>query len=637
MIIPPDMETWYNRFLSGRGDVVDSLNSFLGEDSGARTRDGAWAAFILSRIYFVQGKLNPAQSYLRRSFRIFHSLEENEYPLGLWVNRALIFKHRGEYLRASKLLRSVCRLSLRRKDLLSAAKASSNLASILARRGSLEESLRYLNLAENIYDALGGEKENLFLKLTRSVLDIRRDLLSKAKDNICGVLFESEGPEFKRERLTAGFLLAEIFIRRDETAAALNILKNIAEDIEGLKKFPSKKMIYYYLYSLLTSQRGNDNKKNKYYEKGERLRKELGIARPDKWLPGSEKDLLPPARRKKKAVEEERVAEGESLYISGNTMSRKETAGNEFITVNNRMKKLLESIKGVSGTPLPILLRGNTGTGKDLIAGMIHKWSGRGDKPFVPVNVAALSPSLFESSLFGHVKGAFTGAVRLNRGFVEASGDGTIFLDEIGELRADLQAKLLRYLDSGEYHVVGGTEVKRGTARIVAATNKNLESAIERGTFRMDLYHRLNVFNFMIPSLKERKDDIKILAEYFIRKACCEFNISRAGLSKNACDLLKRYSWPGNVRELQNEVLKALFNSKSGVIRASDLSVPILSELLIPNNSEESSLDGRIAAMERGEIIRALREAGGNRSMAARILGLERTTLIYRIKRYGLN
>jgi DNA-binding NtrC family response regulator/tetratricopeptide (TPR) repeat protein len=636
MIIPPDMGKRYRRFLDGRGDVVESLISLLGEDDGARTRTGAWAALVLSRIYLVQGKLDLSLSYLRLSLRVFNSLDEEEYPLGLWVNRALIYKYSGEYSSAVRLLRTVYGVSLRRGQVHSAAKASSNLASILARRGSLEEADSYLNFTRKIYEESGSSEENRSLNLTRAVIDIRRNRFPKAIDTICNVLTESQGPAFRRDRLTAGFLLLEVFIRMEDMAAAEDALINIAKEKEGLEKFSSKRMTYFYLYSLVARRKGNDQEARKYHERGEALRKKLGIASPGKWMPDGEKRNILTGDNKR-ILKDKSVAEKDSLFYSRSILSNRKTRDNEFVTVDESMKTLLKRIKEVSSVPLPILLRGDTGTGKDVIARMIHGWSGRNDHPFISVNVAALASSLFESSFFGHVKGAFTGAVKYNMGFVEAAGNGTIFLDEIGELELALQAKLLRYLDSGEYLVVGESKVKRGSARIIAATNRNLESAVEKGAFRIDLYHRLNVFNFRIPPLADRNGDIEILTDYFIRKARCDFNIAPLKLSENAREVLARYSWPGNVRELQNEIIRVLFKAESGFIRASDLSYRILAQTVISNNTGHSSLDERIAAMEKEEIVKALRKTRGNRSMAARLLGLERTTLIYRINRYGLN
>jgi tetratricopeptide (TPR) repeat protein len=585
MNIPQDMEKRYRRFLNGRGSVVDSLTSLLGKDNGACTRAGAWAALVLSRIYFVQGKLDLSLSYLRRSLRIFYSLNEGEYPLGLWVNRALIYKYRGEYSRAVRLLRNVYGLSLRKGQVYSAAKASSNLASILARRGSLEEADSYLNFTRKIYEAAGNSEKNKSLDLTRAILYIRKNQFSKAIDTICSVLNESHGVAFMRDRLTASFLMLEVFIRRGDMVSAGDTLVNIAKEKEGLEKYSSKRMTYFYLYSFVARTTGNAKEAREYHERGEVLRKKLGIASPGKWMPDGEKRVFLTGSSRG-VIKDESLAETGSVYFSRDVLSNRKARGSEFITVDERIKNLLRRIKDISSIPLPVLLCGDTGTGKDIIARMIHDWSERNTRPFVSVNVAALAPSLFESSFFGHAKGAFTGAVRDNIGFVEAADNGTIFLDEIGELRADLQTKLLRYLDSGEYLVVGESKVKMGSARIIAATNKNLESAVEKGEFRIDLYHRLNVFNFRIPSLVERKGDIGIMAGYFIRKACGDFNLAPVRLSENAIKVLERYSWPGNVRQLKNEIIRALFRAKLGFIRASDLSSVILAETVISNDKK---------------------------------------------------
>jgi DNA-binding NtrC family response regulator len=300
------------------------------------------------------------------------------------------------------------------------------------------------------------------------------------------------------------------------------------------------------------------------------------------------------------------------------------------------MRELIEQIDRVSPIPVPVLIRGETGVGKELVARLIHARSGRGDRPFIPVNISTLRGGLFESSLFGHLKGAFTGAVSRHAGLAVASDSGTLFLDEIGEAEAGVQARLLRFLDSGEFIPVGGERPMRSSARILAATNRDLEADVSGGAFRMDLYYRLSAVQIRIPPLRERKEDIVPLARHFLSSLTEKYRVGPLSFSEDAERMLYQYSWPGNVRQLRNEISAAVLRKRSGVIEPTDMSRNLLDAFLDQPEYCCAGLDGRMRMYERSEILEALRVAGSNRSRAASILGLKRTTLLYRMKRHGI-
>ena len=301
------------------------------------------------------------------------------------------------------------------------------------------------------------------------------------------------------------------------------------------------------------------------------------------------------------------------------------------------MRAILEEIRRVAPYPVPVLLTGESGAGKEVIARLIHAWSGRQSAPFIPVNAAALRGDLLESSLFGHVRGAFTGAVRSAPGLAVSAGEGTLFLDEIGEADPGSQSRLLRFLESGEYIPLGCSTPARSKARVITATNRDLPSAMEDGSFRKDLYYRLSMVSFEIPPLRDRVQDIIPLAEFFIDEAKHKFGLGTVSLSRTAHQALVSYSWPGNVRELRNEITSAVLRKAGGRIEPADLS-PDLLESATGNDASGSrkGLDARLDRYERTEIFGALRMSGSNCSRAAEILGLKRTTLLYRMRRHGI-
>jgi two-component system NtrC family response regulator len=282
-----------------------------------------------------------------------------------------------------------------------------------------------------------------------------------------------------------------------------------------------------------------------------------------------------------------------------------------------------------------VLITGESGTGKELVARAIHYNGARNSKPFVVVNCASIPDNLIESELFGHVKGAFTGALRDRSGKFEDADGGSIFLDEIGDLKLDLQSKLLRVLQEGEFERVGEGRPMKVDVRVIAATNKDLEEMEKQGTFREDLYYRVSVFPIRIPPLRERKEDIQLLAEHFTGRYGGEG--SSFTLSREVVEALQRYDWPGNVRELENVIERALVLSKGGEISLEHLpgkflesKPPDLNLIEIPDGGIE------LEELEKKLILQALEKANGNRARAARYLGISRPTLIYRIEKYSL-
>lgn len=299
---------------------------------------------------------------------------------------------------------------------------------------------------------------------------------------------------------------------------------------------------------------------------------------------------------------------------------------------------LMDKIKGADST---VLIQGDNGTGKELIAKSIHYNSHRRDKAFIIQNCSAFVDNLLESELFGHVKGSFTGAVKDKKGLFEMADKGTFFLDEIGDTSPQMQVKLLRVLQEGTFMPVGATEGRKVDARIIAATNRNLREMVELGTFREDLYYRLNVINIRVPSLKERKEDIPLLAEYFLQKSSELKGGQKKTLTRRALEKLYDYAWPGNVRELQNEMERC-------VVLAGD-ETKIGEELLsgkIIESSEKSKVQGArlqgklkdaLEALERDMIHEGLRRTGWNKSKLAKELGISRAGLIMKVEKYGLD
>jgi Nif-specific regulatory protein len=300
------------------------------------------------------------------------------------------------------------------------------------------------------------------------------------------------------------------------------------------------------------------------------------------------------------------------------------------------MRLVYEQISQVAGAGTTALIRGESGTGKELIAHAIHYNSPRAKKPFIKVNCAALPETLIESELFGHEKGAFTGAHSRKKGRFELAEGGTLFLDEIGELTFPTQVKLLRVLQEREIERIGGTETLKINVRVIAATNKDIEQAIAEGTFREDLYYRLNVFTVFVPPLRERKADIMLLADHFVAKYALEQNKSIKRISTATIDMLMSYHWPGNVRELENTIERAVLICDGSVIHAHHLP-PALQTAEASGTTMSVPLADAIAKYERSLVEDALKSARGNRAKAARLLQTTERIFSYKVARHGID
>jgi len=310
----------------------------------------------------------------------------------------------------------------------------------------------------------------------------------------------------------------------------------------------------------------------------------------------------------------------------------------EIVGASAALRAVLSLVSKVAPTDCTVLLTGETGTGKELIARAIHERSRRSSRAFVSLNCAAIPPSLVASELFGHERGAFTGAVQLRLGRFERAEAGTLFLDEVGELPAETQVTLLRVLQEREFERVGGNQIIRTDVRVIAASNRDLEAAIAVGIFRSDLFYRLNVFPIEIPPLRERREDISLLVEYFIdhfaRRAGKSFN----GINKESLDLLQSYSWPGNIRELQNVIERSVVVCETEYFAADESWVSKELSAATPKNSREFSRS--LALQEKDMIERALRESRGQvfgPSGAAARLGMPRSTLESRIRSFKID
>jgi Nif-specific regulatory protein len=286
------------------------------------------------------------------------------------------------------------------------------------------------------------------------------------------------------------------------------------------------------------------------------------------------------------------------------------------------MKRIYHFISKVAPTGSTVLISGESGTGKELAARAIHRNSDRANKPFMAVNCAALNESLLESELFGHEKGAFTGAMALKKGRLEVADGGTVFLDEVGELSPALQVKLLRVLQEREFERVGGTLTIKVDIRLIAATNKNLEEAIESGEFRQDLYYRLNVVSFEMPALRDRRDDIPLLASYFADKYSVKCNRRLTGISPEARACLSAYDWPGNVRELENAIERAIVLGTTDLILPEDLPEAVLETEVSPADTSALKYHEAVTQTKKQIILNAVTEAKGNYTDAAKLLGV---------------
>jgi len=307
----------------------------------------------------------------------------------------------------------------------------------------------------------------------------------------------------------------------------------------------------------------------------------------------------------------------------------------DMVGASARMRDVLELVQRVAPTASTVLIQGESGTGKELVARAIHRNSPRADRPFIAINCAAIAESLLESELFGHEKGAFTGAVTQKKGKIEAAEGGTLFLDEVGELAAGMQAKLLRVLQEREFEPVGGTRSIKADVRVIAATNRNLQEAVQGGNFRDDLYYRLNVVTITTPPLRERREDIAVLAENFMAKMSQKCKVAKKKLSPQAQELLRQYDWPGNVRELENAIERAVVLGVAAEILPEDLP-----EAVLEHAGTGSPLDAKFhSAVKENKkqlVVQALEQANGYYVDAAKILGLHPNSLLRLIRNLGL-
>jgi two-component system NtrC family response regulator len=337
---------------------------------------------------------------------------------------------------------------------------------------------------------------------------------------------------------------------------------------------------------------------------------------------------------------------GREIGLSRENRELKEQLREKFkvdfiVSISRRMEEALNLVKRVAQSPATVLILGESGTGKELIARAIHYSSLRKEKPFVKVNCAALPENLLESELFGHEKGAFTGAVGRRVGRFEQADQGTIFLDEIGDLSPALQSKLLRILQEKEFERVGSSQTIKVDVRFISATNRNLEEAIQKGTFREDLYYRFNVVTITLPPLRERKEDIPPLVEHFLKKYSRENNKAVVSVTKEAKDLLMNYNYPGNIRELETIIERAVVLCRGDTITKQDLPLN-LQESEVEESLERARKSGRnlpetLEEIERHRIAQALQKSGGVQTKAAEELGISERVLRYKMKKYKIS
>jgi len=310
----------------------------------------------------------------------------------------------------------------------------------------------------------------------------------------------------------------------------------------------------------------------------------------------------------------------------------------DIIGESKKMKDVYRVVERIASSDVTILVRGETGTGKELVAAAIHKRSKRSDEPFVKLNCAAITDTLLESELFGHEKGAFTDAKETRKGRFELADKGTLFLDEIGDISASAQVKLLRVLQEREFERVGGSKTIKVNVRLVAATNRNLEQMVKDGEFREDLYYRLNVIPIDLPPLRKRGDDIKLLVNFFLERSMKNHK-KKVTITDDAMDKLMRYPWPGNVREMENTIERIVLMGDEDGISASDmlLLLPALKSQNLVDEYKAIPMENKtLDELERDAVVKALKDCEGNQSRAAKMLGITVRQIGYKVKKYGL-
>ena len=312
----------------------------------------------------------------------------------------------------------------------------------------------------------------------------------------------------------------------------------------------------------------------------------------------------------------------------------------EIIAHSPEMKSLLRALDVAAATDVTLLLQGESGTGKEILANQVHRNSRRHNQPMVSLNCAAIPESLAEATLFGHLKGSFTSAESSGEGYLQAAAGGTLFLDEVSEMTTAVQAKLLRFLESGEIQPVGAAVTKKLDVRVIVASNSDLAESVEQGNFRQDLFYRLNILPFDVPALRDRQDDIQPMLQYFLGELAEQYSLASPSFSSAAMKQLSEYHWPGNTRELKNFCERMLILCAGQALDVSNLPAEMkrprsrtVANGMFDLPDEGLSLDDLEASM----ISQALDKTNGNQSRAARLLGLTRDTLLYRIKKYGLS
>ena len=350
-------------------------------------------------------------------------------------------------------------------------------------------------------------------------------------------------------------------------------------------------------------------------------------------------DYVPKTVDNKELIEKVQKLHEMTLVIRTETKMR---ACSEMIGESPCASTLINMVSLVAQSDIPVFLRGDSGTGKSFIAERIHKYSKRKGRPFVTINCPAIASTLLESELFGHEKGSFTGAIKAKEGKFELANGGTVFLEDVGCLTMDLQAKLLRVIQNKEFERVGGLRTIKVDVRIIAATNQNIEQDLKEGRFREDLYYRLNVLPIYVPSLRERKQDIPSLADYFLKLSSKKENKKFKGLSSEVIKFLQSYDWPGNIRELDNAIERAVLLGKEPELKVSNFSMSEDSKKGA-QYSKKATIRAKgtqpltsLKDMERSDLEVALRESSGNISHAAKILGISRVALYRRMKKHRI-
>ncbi len=356
---------------------------------------------------------------------------------------------------------------------------------------------------------------------------------------------------------------------------------------------------------------------------------------------GAKDYITKPLRFEELTAKVERISQLNSLIKENEFLLNKLQQKYDFTNIIGKtdiIKKLFSLVQDVASTNTTVLIRGESGTGKELIANAIHYNSARMKRPFIKVNCGVLAESLLESELFGHMRGSFTGAIKDKVGRFELANGGTLFLDEIGDISLNMQLKLLRVLQEGEFERVGGTETIKVDVRILAATNKNLEEAMEKGEFRQDLYYRLNVIPVVVPPLRERIDDIKYLVHHFIDKFNKIYGKNIREISPKVMSVLKNYDYPGNIRELENLIERVVVLNKNNIIEVSDLPPVMLAGNDFSSEANmEDGLVGAVEAYEKKLILEALERNNYNKVQTAKELLINRSTFMSKLKKYDIH